>query len=110
MVVKKVMMRKMLKLQSQILHILNLKKVAEVKSTKVRKELHTVKLSGLPFKCKKKNLKEFFAPLKPASLRLPPKIKGIAFVGFLTEKEQKIALNKHKSFLGEHQVQVIREA
>ena len=86
------------------------KKVAEVKSTKVKKELHTVKLSGLPFKCKKKNLKEFFAPLKPASLRLPPKIKGIAFVGFLTEKEQKIALNKHKSFLGEHQVQVIREA
>ena len=83
------------------------KKAAKEKKPKPFKELFTVKISNLPFKCKKKDLKAFFSPQKPASLRLPPKIKGIAFVGFLTEKEQKIALNKHKSFLGEHQVQVI---
>ena len=83
------------------------KKAVKEKKPKPFKELFTVKVSNLPFKCKKRDLKSFFSPQKPASLRLPPKIKGIAFVGFLTEKEQKIALNKHKSFLGEHQVQVI---
>ena len=62
------------------------------------------KVSNLPFKCKKRDLKSSLSQQKPALLRLPPEIKGIAFVGFLTEKEQKIALNKHKSFLGEHQV------
>ena len=89
------------------LDYLKTKKVNEEKKPKPKKELFTVKVSNLPFKCKKRDLKSFFAPQKPASLRLPPKIKGIAFVGFLTDKEQKIALNKHKSFLGEHQVQVI---
>jgi len=83
------------------------KKAVKEKKPKPFKELFTVKVSNLPFKCKKRDLKSFFSPQKPASLRLPPKIKGIAFVGFLTEKEQKIALNKHKSFLGEHQVQVV---
>ena len=86
---------------------LKTKKAVKEKKPKPFKELYTVKVSNLPFKCKKRDLKSFFSPQKPASLRLPPKIKGIAFVGFLTEKEQKIALNKHKSFLGEHQVQVI---
>ena len=83
-----------------------LKSKQKPKEPKPKKILFTVKLSGLPFKSKKKDLKSFFAPLKPASLRLPPKIKGIAFVGFLSEKEQKTALNKHKSFLGEHQINV----
>ena len=83
-----------------------LKSKKKPKEPKPKKILFTVKLSGLPFKSKKKDLKTFFAPLKPASLRLPPKIKGIAFVGFLSEKEQKTALNKHKSFLGEHQINV----
>lgn len=53
------------------------------------------KVSNLPFKCKKRDLKSSLSQQKPALLRLPPEIKGIAFVGFLTEKEQKIALNKH---------------
>ena len=86
---------------------LKTKKAVKEKKPKPFKDLFTVKVSNLPFKCKKRDLKSFFSPQKPASLRLPPKIKGIAFVGFLTEKEQKIALNKHKSFLGEHQVQVV---
>ena len=89
------------------LDYLRSKKKKGDKPPKPKKDLYTVKITGLPFKCKKKDLKTFFAPLKPASMRLPPKIKGIAFVGFLTEKEFKTALNKHKSFLGEHQIQVI---
>ena len=69
----------------------------------------TVKLSGLPYKCKKKDIKEFFGSnLKLKSVRLPPKIKGIAFAGFATEKERKQALVKNKSFMGQSQVLVAR--
>jgi len=89
------------------LDYLKTKKVKKQKPPKPKKDLFTVKISNLPFKCKKRDLKTFFNPLKPASLRLPPKIKGIAFIGFLTEKEQIIAINKHKSFLGEHQINVM---
>jgi len=71
-------------------------------------DLFTVKITGLPYKSKKKDIKTLFAPTKPASVRLPPKIKGIAFAGFTTEKDMKIALNKNKSFCGEHQIQVFK--
>jgi len=78
------------------------------KPMKIRKEFFTVKITGLPYKCKKKDIKNLFAPLKPASIRQPPKSKGFAFAGFATEKEQRTALNKHKSFLGEHQLLVYK--
>jgi len=81
-----------------------------VKKEKVRKdvELFTVKISGLPYKCKKKDIKVLFGPnLKPKSVRVPPKIRGIAFAGFATEKEQKQALVKNKSFIGQSQVLVV---
>ena len=80
-----------------------------VKKEKVRKdvELFTVKISGLPYKCKKKDIKVLFANLKPKSVRVPPKIRGIAFAGFATEKEQKQALVKNKSFIGQSQVLVV---
>ena len=68
----------------------------------------TVKLSGLPFKAKKKDVKTFFGTLKPKSIRVPQKIKGIAYAGFATEKEWKNALNKNKSFLGSSQILVVR--
>ena len=69
---------------------------------------YTVKLSGLPFKAKKKDVKSFFGTLKPKSIRVPLKIKGIAYAGFATEKEWKNALNKNKSFLGSSQILVVR--
>jgi len=81
-----------------------------VKKEKVKKdvELFTVKISGLPYKCKKKDIKVLFGPnLKPKSVRVPPKIRGIAFAGFATEKEQKQALVKNKSFIGQSQVLVV---
>jgi len=71
-------------------------------------DLFTVKITGLPYKTKKKDIKALFAPNKPTSVRLPPKIKGIAFAGFSTEKEMKVALNKNKSFCGEHQILVLK--
>jgi hypothetical protein len=60
----------------------------------------TVKVRGLAYKAKKKDVKQFFHPLKPSSIRLPPKNKGIAYVGFKSEKELRQALNKHLTFLG----------
>lgn len=60
----------------------------------------TVKVRGLAYKAKKKDVKQFFHPLKPSSVRLPPKSKGIAYVGFKSEKELRQALNKHLTFLG----------
>jgi len=81
-----------------------------VKKQKVKKdiELFTVKISGLPYKCKKKDIKLLFGPnVKPKSVRVPPKIRGIAFAGFATEKEQKQALIKNKSFIGQSQVLVV---
>ena len=68
----------------------------------------TVKLSGLPFKAKKKDVKRFFGSIKPKSIRVPPKIKGIAYAGFATEKDFKNALNKNKSFIGSSQIYVMR--
>lgn len=60
----------------------------------------TVKISGLGYKHKKKDIKLFFCPLKPRSIRIPRKIKGIAYLGFKTESHMKKALLKNKSFLG----------
>jgi multiple RNA-binding domain-containing protein 1 len=66
----------------------------------IRDTLFTVKIRGLTCKSKKKDVKQFFSPLKAKSVRLCRQVKGIAYVGFNTEKEMKQALNKNKSFLG----------
>lgn len=62
--------------------------------------LFTVKIRGLGYKHTKKHVKQLFRPLKPVSIRVPPKIKGIAYAGFKTERDLKKALVKNKSFLG----------
>lgn len=63
-------------------------------------KLFTVKVSGLGYKHMKKHIKQFFRPLVPKSIRIPRKIKGIAYLGFKTELQVKKALLKNKSFLG----------
>ncbi|XP_059480054.1 probable RNA-binding protein 19 [Neocloeon triangulifer] len=75
------------------------KKMEKIKKQVLKNTLFTVKLRGLAFKHKKKDIKQFFDSLKPKSVRLCSEIKGIAYVGFNTEKEMKQALNKNKSFL-----------
>lgn len=64
----------------------------------------SLQITGLPYKCKKKDIKEFFRPLVPYSIRLPlgkgKKVTGFCYVGFRTEKELKKALIKDKLFLG----------
>ncbi|XP_029171774.1 probable RNA-binding protein 19 [Nylanderia fulva] len=64
----------------------------------------TIKLRGLGYKHVKKHIKQFFRPIKVASIRIPPKIKGIAYVGFKTEQAMKKALLKNKSFLEGKQI------
>lgn len=85
--------------------------VEEDKPKKVRnRPLFHIKITGLPFTCKKKDIKEFFRPLVPYSIRLPglkqKKMSGFCFVGFRTEKEFKKALAKDKLFLGNNRVHV----
>lgn len=82
--------------------------VSSQKEIKVKKPhvKYTVKVKKLPFSCKKKHLKAFFHPLKPISIRIPPRIKGFAYVGFSNEKDLKRALNKHRGFLEGHMVDV----
>ncbi|XP_078046896.1 putative RNA-binding protein 19 [Augochlora pura] len=64
----------------------------------------TVKLRGLGYNHKKKDIKHFFHPIKAKSIRVPPKIKGIAFVGFKTEQQLRKAMLKNKSFLDGKQI------
>lgn len=83
----------------------------ESKPKKVRnRPLFHIKITGLPFKCKKKDIKEFFRPIVPYSIRLPlgkgKKLAGFCYVGFRTEKELKKALAKDKLFLGNHRVHI----
>ncbi|XP_034831745.1 LOW QUALITY PROTEIN: probable RNA-binding protein 19 [Maniola hyperantus] len=85
--------------------------VEEVKPKKVRnRPLFYVKITGLPYKCKKKDVKAFFKPLVPFSIRLPlekkKKLTGFCYVGFRTEKELNKALTKDKLFIGNHRLHV----
>lgn len=57
-------------------------------------------MTGFGSKIKKKDIKLFFSPLKLDALRIPPKTKKLAYVGFKTEKSFNLALAKHRSFYG----------
>lgn len=70
------------------------------KKEKIHKDYLHLKVRGFSCQVKKKDVREFFAPLKPDSIRLPPKVKGVAYIGFSSEKEWKKALDKHRSFYG----------
>ncbi|KAK7081110.1 putative RNA-binding protein 19, partial [Halocaridina rubra] len=54
----------------------------------------------------KQSIKDFLKPLKCKSLRIPPKHKYVAYVGFKTEREMRRALQKNKSFLNGARVRV----
>ncbi|XP_063911089.1 probable RNA-binding protein 19 [Zophobas morio] len=71
-------------------------------------ELFTLKLKGLPYNCKKKDIKHFFKPVTPFSIRKPAKIHGIAYVGFKTEKAFKKALLKDRSFIDGKRITVMQ--
>ncbi|CAH1372547.1 unnamed protein product [Tenebrio molitor] len=83
------------------------------KNVKVKKEpkniqLFTLKLKGLPYNCKKKDIKQFLKPLSPFSIRKPTKIHGIAYVGFKKEKDFNKALLKDRSFISGKRISVLK--
>jgi len=78
-----------------------------IKKEKVKTEYFTLKVRGFPCKSSKKDILDFFAPLIPDSIRLPPKVKGIAYIGFSSKKEWKKALDKHRSFYGNSSIKFL---
>lgn len=58
-------------------------------------------LKDLPYNTKKKDIKKFFKPIAPFSIRIPRNVHGFAYVGFKTEKLFKKALIKDRSFISE---------
>ncbi|XP_044765331.1 probable RNA-binding protein 19 [Coccinella septempunctata] len=91
---------------SDLDYMKQLKKSAKSNEKKIKEKVDffTIKLKGLPYNCKKKDIKAFLKPLSAQSIRVPRKIHGIAFVGFKDEKKFKKALLKNKSFLSGHQI------
>lgn len=67
-------------------------------------KLFDIKITNLPFKTKKKDIKELLSPLSPASIRFIGNVKGVAYVGFKTEKELRQAMVKNKTFLNGKQL------
>ncbi|KAI4470076.1 rna binding protein [Holotrichia oblita] len=55
----------------------------------------------------KKNIKHFFSPNIPFSIRIPRNVKGIAYVGFKNEKQLNKALLKNKSIISGKSIQVM---
>lgn len=90
-----------LKKKTQGVKVKDIKETAKTRGTT---KFFTVKLHGLGCNHKKKDIKIFFKGIKAKSIRVPRKIKGIAYVGFKTEKLMKQALIKDKSFLGKLRV------
>ncbi|KAI4470082.1 rna binding protein [Holotrichia oblita] len=77
------------------------------KKVKEKINLYTLKLRNLPYKCKKKDIKHFFSPNIPFSIRIPRNVKGIAYVGFKNEKQLNKALLKNKSIISGKSIQVM---
>ncbi|XP_066148088.1 probable RNA-binding protein 19 [Euwallacea fornicatus] len=77
------------------------------KKIKEKVKLFNLKLMDLPYKFKKKDIKDFFVQNIPFSIRIPRHIKGIAFVGYKNEKAFKKALTKDKSFIKGKQIRVV---
>lgn len=67
-------------------------------SNKKKTMLFYVKVRGLPYKAKRKDVREFLRPLHAKAIRIAVKVKCVAYVGFATEKELNQALIKDRSF------------
>ncbi|XP_001807432.1 probable RNA-binding protein 19 [Tribolium castaneum] len=83
------------------------KKKEKPKKEPKKLDLFTLKLRGLPYNSRKKDIKQFLKPVTPFSIRLPAKIHGIAYVGFKTEKDYKKALLKDRSFIAGKRISVM---
>ncbi|XP_018562957.1 probable RNA-binding protein 19 [Anoplophora glabripennis] len=78
------------------------------KKVKEKINLFTVKLKDLPYNTRKKDIKKFFKPITPYSIRIPRNVHGFAYVGFKTEKLFNKALIKDRSFINGKRISVIK--
>ncbi|KAG5876064.1 hypothetical protein JTB14_004423 [Gonioctena quinquepunctata] len=78
------------------------------KKVKEKIKLFTVKLRDLPYNTKKKEIKDFFKPIKCYSIRIPRNIHGIAYAGFKTDKLFNKALLKNRSFIKGKRILVLK--
>uniref|UniRef100_A0A182T1P9 RRM domain-containing protein n=1 Tax=Anopheles maculatus TaxID=74869 RepID=A0A182T1P9_9DIPT len=69
--------------------------------------LFVAKMRNIPARATRQDVIRFFKNVKPHSVRVPAKIKGIAYVGFKTEAELSKALLMDKSFFGGKQIKII---
>ncbi|ETN59494.1 RNA binding motif protein [Anopheles darlingi] len=83
------------------------KKVKSAEPKKPAITLFVAKVRNLPATTKRQDMLRFFKTAKPYSVRIPPKNKGFAYVGFKTEIELEKALLMDKSFLGGKQVRIV---
>lgn len=86
-------------------HELEKSKSVESKNETIKKELKianlfVVKIHNIPTKTKRQDLLRFFKPVKPFSIRIPPKQKGFAYVGYKTETELKKSLAERQKLSG----------
>lgn len=78
-----------------------------------RKSEFTVKLRGLPFHAKKKDIEAFLFPLKILDVRLPKDLKnrpsGRAYVDLESKKCVKEALKRHKDYIKGRYIEVFQD-
>ncbi|KAM9392110.1 putative RNA-binding protein 19 isoform 2-T2 [Pholidichthys leucotaenia] len=72
----------------------------------------TVKLRGVPFSVKEKQIQEFMTPLKPAAVRIGKNETGnrtgYVYVDLHSEEEVEKALKKNKDYIGGRYIEVFR--
>ena len=78
-----------------------------------RKSEFTIKLRGLPFHAKKKDIEEFLSPLKILDIRMPKDNKnrpsGRAYVDLESNKCVKEALKRHKDYIKGRYIEVFED-
>ena len=78
-----------------------------------RKSEFTIKLRGIPFHAKKKDIEEFLSPLKIVDIRMPKDSKnrpsGRAYVDLESKKCIKEALKRHKDYIKGRYIEVFED-
>ena len=73
----------------------------------------TVKMRGIPFKSKEKDIVDFFSPLKLSDIRIPlneeNRPTGNAYVDFTTESDVRKALKRNKHLMKKRYIELFRE-
>uniref|UniRef100_A0A3B4GPF6 Probable RNA-binding protein 19 n=1 Tax=Pundamilia nyererei TaxID=303518 RepID=A0A3B4GPF6_9CICH len=84
--------------------------ISKVKSSATTE--FTVKLRGVPFNVKEKQIREFMTPLKPAAVRIGKNESGnrtgYVYVDLHSEEEVEKALKKNKDYIGGRYIEVFR--